>query len=236
MLALVPVKRFALAKQRLRPVLNDRERGALSLAMSCDVIASLRQSPCIERVLVCAGDTRLLPVARSLGADVILESDLGLTGLNKVVNALASDLYAEGASRLLVCHSDIPGLLPGDVDQIANQLDQADVVICPDGLDQGSNLLAWRLACGFSPRYGSQSFQRHRQQADKRGLTLSVCRPKSAFLDLDRPADLWTFLQAGALFQHTRTYALLQQFGLDKKLATLAEGEDKKGVLSNVTL
>jgi 2-phospho-L-lactate/phosphoenolpyruvate guanylyltransferase len=235
MLALVPVKGLGLAKQRLRPVLSETERAGLSLAMTGDVVRALQASRSVSRVLICAGDSRVAERARALGAEVILESSFALTGLNKVVNHLAATFYDQGEPALMVCHADIPGLQATEVDRLIHCLDQSDVVISPDGQDQGSNLLAWHLKTGFSPRYGTHSFQRHRQQARRKGLRLEACRLPSAVLDLDQPGDLLAILQAPAVFGQTETFHFLAGLDLPERLANANSGVRAVGVSKHVS-
>ena len=60
-LAILPVKRFDAAKQRLAAVLGTGSRQALAQAMFLDVLASLRHVDAIDDVLVVTSD----PVAEA---------------------------------------------------------------------------------------------------------------------------------------------------------------------------
>jgi len=65
MWAIVPIKTFARAKQRLANVLNEDERRSLMLAMARDVLTCLSQSETLTGVLI---------VSRAREADVLAET------------------------------------------------------------------------------------------------------------------------------------------------------------------
>lgn len=97
MWALVPLKNFAQAKQRLSAVLNPEERRGLFEAMAKDVLSILKSHPDIENTLVVSVD----PVARQLAtqydAEFLDESnfkfrDSNTGGLNATVQAAVDGL------------------------------------------------------------------------------------------------------------------------------------------------
>jgi 2-phospho-L-lactate guanylyltransferase len=60
----------------------------------------------------------------------------------------------------------------------------------PDRHDDGTNVLAVPTGVGFVFAYGPASFARHRAEAARLGLTLTVLRPPDLTWDVDVPADL----------------------------------------------
>ena len=67
--ALVPVKAFRDAKQRLSADLAAPRRAAFARAMAARVIGTLRGEPMLAGVAVVTGDDEVAAFARSLGAE-----------------------------------------------------------------------------------------------------------------------------------------------------------------------
>ncbi len=209
--ALVPLKRFDAGKQRLAVAFTESQRRRLSTAMTRDVLTALTASPLLSRIVLCAGSPGAHGIAAEFDVEFIDEQTLGTTGLNPTTRALASRFCREGESRLLVCHADLAALRTRDVSHLVRALANADVAIAPDAAQAGSNLLAWRLASGFQPRYGQDSFMRHCQQARDGNLRLQICRADSGRLDIDGPRDLQTLLEHGPTGRTSHTLDLLQE-------------------------
>ena len=194
MLALLPIKRLALAKQRLAPLLTEAERGQLSLAMATDVLNALAQSATVSKIVVCASDARVSKLAQDFGADYIEESALGCGGLNAVVSKLSQQFALSGVAKMAVLPCDIPGVNCTVINRIAANLEQNDVVVCPDHHHIGTNILAWQLRHSFQSQYGPSSLQLHQQQAHEKMYSLALSESQGAALDLDTPDDLGIFI------------------------------------------
>ncbi len=72
---------------------------------------------------------------------------------------------------------------------IGHDLDHG-VVAVPDRHDDGTNVLLVPTGAGFEVAYGPGSFARHRQEADRLGLTFTVVRARQLMRDVDDPTDL----------------------------------------------
>ena len=77
-LALVPVKNLAAAKSRLAAALGREAIEALSLAMLGDVLAALRDSGRVDRMVVATPDPEVGEAALELGAEARVADDPGL--------------------------------------------------------------------------------------------------------------------------------------------------------------
>jgi len=76
--AVLPVKRFAQAKQRLGRSVEDRLRLELAGAMVADVLLALSRTSAIELTIVVTCERTVIPPARELGAIVVEDvSDSG---------------------------------------------------------------------------------------------------------------------------------------------------------------
>ena len=73
--AILPVKSFARAKQRLGATVADPVRQELAAAMVADVIAALSQTSAIERTIVVTRESGIAEAA--LGAGALLVEDAG---------------------------------------------------------------------------------------------------------------------------------------------------------------
>ena len=73
--AVLPVKHFDDAKQRLDRALNAGTRRALAEAMVCDVLHALRRSTRIDAVIVVTGEHTAEALARAYDAEAIPDDD-----------------------------------------------------------------------------------------------------------------------------------------------------------------
>jgi len=62
--AVVPIKRFDAAKQRLSEALTPADRGLLAAAMAADVLEQLASSELIDRVIVVSGEPEVAALMR----------------------------------------------------------------------------------------------------------------------------------------------------------------------------
>ena len=69
--AIVPVKRFHEAKQRLAPGIDDERRAALAAAMLEDVLEAIGAARAIERTIVVSGDPIAQEIAAAAAAEVV---------------------------------------------------------------------------------------------------------------------------------------------------------------------
>lgn len=226
--AVVPVKPFARAKQRLAGVLDERERAELSRFMLHDTLAALAQVPGLAGRLVVTADPAARMLARGLGADVLPEGPP--QGLNAAVALAAREVQRRGGEALLVVPGDVPGLEAEELTALIeahascrHEAGALSVVPAHDG--DGTN--AWLLSppLALAPAFGPGSCLRH--QRDARAADLAVrCRvlpgPGLA-LDLDRAGDLERFVTEPR-HRHTCTARFLaaRRAGLASRAAVRA--------------
>lgn len=195
LVAVVPVKRFTLAKQRLDPVLTAPERVSLARAMLEDVLAVLAQLPELAVRLVTTEPEAVLIAARS-GAGLIAEPDTGAgeDPLNAALGHAAAVLAGEGARGILVVPGDVPGVTADEL--------RAVIAAHPPGVGLslaaahdrgGTNALLATPPTLIGFRFGLGSFQAHREAGRALGLVPVLHgaseRPGLAG-DIDLPGDL----------------------------------------------
>jgi 2-phospho-L-lactate guanylyltransferase len=218
--ALLPLKDFVNAKQRLAGVLAPHERRALFHAMVEDVLSALTAATCIDHVLVISDDPAARLLAQHFGVAFIAERDTGARGLNAVIEAGVARLVAEGFERVLIAHGDLPLLAADDVDAM---LQQASVGICiaPDVVNDGSNIMVCCPPQAIGFRYGAGSCAAHQAQAAANGVDCSLWLSPRMAIDIDYPQDLFRFIAADGCID-TSAGKYLQQSSIASRLQAMA--------------
>jgi 2-phospho-L-lactate guanylyltransferase len=228
--AILPVKRFAQAKQRLGASVADPLRLELARAMVGDVLASLAETVSIERTIVITGEPSVADTARAQGAIVI--DDTAQRGQSAAVTLGLERALAEGTERALCIPGDCPTLDPAELEALLGAprdepswnrpvtpgaaeshaaSGEPEVVIVPDRHGSGTNGLLLTAPDAIPPSFGPDSCERHRALALSAGVRWRIERPASLLLDIDTGEDL-TALRArlaGERLRAPRTRAIL---------------------------
>jgi 2-phospho-L-lactate guanylyltransferase len=204
-IAIVPVKRFALAKQRLAERLDPEQRAALAEAMVTDVLNALVLARELAGVLVVTNEPAVAAVAERLGAEVV--GDPAEAGQSAAAGVGVARALRAGCERVLLVPGDCPGLDSAEVDRMLRApMAERAVVVVPDRHGTGTNALVLSPPDVVEPSFGPGSFERHRALATAADVPCSVARPATLLLDIDTPADLATLL-AGPSERAPRTRA-----------------------------
>jgi 2-phospho-L-lactate/phosphoenolpyruvate guanylyltransferase len=185
----VPAKRLALAKTRLRP-LTDRLGAAhddLVLALLADTVAATLACPAVGVVVVVTDDPAAADVVRTLGARTV--ADVPDRGLNP---ALEHGARTAAGPAVAALSSDLPALRP---DELAAALraaaDGRSFVADADGT--GTTLLA-AVGTDLRPHFGPGSAQAHLGSG-----AVPLTGPWPGLVrDVDTEADLRAALALGA--------------------------------------
>jgi 2-phospho-L-lactate guanylyltransferase len=186
--AILPVKSFGRAKQRLGEAVGAPERAELAAAMVGDVLGALALVPGLDELIVVTAEPRAAAAARQAGAVVIDDpveagqSDAAARGVDAAV--------ARGAGRALLVPGDCPALDPDEVAGLLAGFDGAGVVIVPDRHGSGTNALRLTPPAIIAPAFGPGSFARHAALAAAAGALVRVAHAPSLELDVDTPDDL----------------------------------------------
>jgi 2-phospho-L-lactate guanylyltransferase len=186
--AVLPVKRFNAAKQRLAAGLDGERRRTLVAAMVADVLEAIGAARTIERTIVVTGDPVAQELAAGVGAEVVPDPGDG----GHVAAALAgiARAEAEGASCVVLLPGDCPLLDPRELDRLLTGLPERYVGIVPDRHGTGTNALALSPPGSIVPAFGEGSCARHVALAREAGIAFAVEELASLGLDLDTPADV----------------------------------------------
>jgi 2-phospho-L-lactate/phosphoenolpyruvate guanylyltransferase len=210
--AILPVKRFSRAKQRLGASVADAMRADLARAMVGDVLSALESCASIELTVVVTDERSVAAAARYLGAVVI--EDAPQDGQSAAVALGISQAVALDAERVLCVPGDCPALEPAELDALLAEDDggsAASVVIVPDRHGTGTNGLLLTPPTAIDPSFGTGSCERHRQLARAAGAACRLERPPSLLLDVDTGEDLAVLRErlAGERVRAPRTRAVL---------------------------
>ncbi len=206
--AILPVKRFSLAKQRLGQSVADPLRRDLARAMVGDVLSALRDCAAIERTIVVTCEESVAAAARYLGAIVV--PDAAEAGQSAAVTLGIERAVAEGFARVLCIPGDCPALDPSEIAALLEPSGagsaagsdargagstggveaQAEVVIVPDRHGTGTNGLLLTPPEAIEPSFGPDSCERHLRLAREAGVEYRVERVPSLLLDIDTGEDL----------------------------------------------
>ncbi len=194
---MVPAKRLAVAKTRLRPLtaaLPGPAHDDLVLALLADTVAAAAACPLVRTVVVVTDDPAAAEVARGLGvATVPDEPDRGLNP------ALEHGARAAGGSAVAALSSDLPALRPAE---LAAALRAAEVTaprcFVADAHGTGTTLLT-AAGTELAPRFGAGSADAHRAG----GAVPLVGNWPGLVRDVDTEDDLRAALQLGAGRQTT---------------------------------
>jgi 2-phospho-L-lactate/phosphoenolpyruvate guanylyltransferase len=190
--AILPVKRFSHAKQRLGASVADALRADLARAMVGDVLSALDRCSSIELTIVVTNERAVAAAARYMGAIVV--EDAHEDGQSAAVALGISEAMAHDAERVLCVPGDCPALEPAELDALLggdeNRDGPASVVIVPDRHGTGTNGLLLTPPTAIDPSFGPDSCERHRELARAAGAACRVERPSSLLLDIDTGEDL----------------------------------------------
>jgi 2-phospho-L-lactate guanylyltransferase len=217
--AILPVKRFPLAKQRLGESVADSLRADLARAMVGDVLSALRECPAIEVTIVVTSEPTVAAAAAYIGA-IVLEDSID-DGQSSAASLGLARALEEDFERALCVPGDCPTLDPGELTELLalgangevgnpHQADTSDgedvrlgdaracegprskseVVIVPDRHGNGTNGLLLTPPDAISPSFGPDSRARHERLASDAGAVWRVERPASLLLDIDTGEDL----------------------------------------------
>jgi 2-phospho-L-lactate guanylyltransferase len=191
-LAILPVKSFGAAKQRLAPALGSGARQALAQAMFADVLDSLRRAEGLDAVAAVTAD----PVADAAARDarVLVLRDTAKAGQSAAASIGIAYALAEGFERALLVPGDTPLLDPRDVASLL-AVPRA-VSIVPDRHETGTNALVLSPPDAIAPSFGPGSLKRHVDAARAAGVSSPVVQIPTLMLDVDTGDDLAVLMDA----------------------------------------
>jgi 2-phospho-L-lactate guanylyltransferase len=200
----VPAKRLAVAKTRLRPLtadLVDAEAAhrELVLALLADTVAAAVACPAVGTVVVVTDDPAAAAVVRELGARTVAdEPDRGLNP------ALEHGARTAPGTAVAALSSDLPALRPEELTAALGAAAGWLRAFVADAQGTGTTLLT-AVDTELLPRFGPDSAEAHLASG---AAALSGTWP-GLLRDVDTEADLRAAVALGA---GPRTSALVERF------------------------
>ncbi len=200
-LAVLPVKSFSHAKQRLRDDLAPGLRRSLAEAMLRDVLSALAETEGLEDVLVVSADRRAQELAAAAGAQTLADTE---AGHNAAAAIGVAAVLKTGAERVLLVPGDCPVLDPLELDELLSvERPAPSVIVVPDRHGTGTNALLLTPPDAMPPSFGPGSCARHRAAAQEHGLYGEVRDVPSLALDIDTVEDLESLAPIHGRARHT---------------------------------
>jgi 2-phospho-L-lactate guanylyltransferase len=210
--ALMPVKGFRNAKQRLSALLGSVERETLAEAMFRDVLRQVLRARGLVGTVVVTGDDKVALIAKSSGARVLRENVE--TGETDAVDFARTSLKNAGCEAVLIIPGDMPLVRSADIELVLGQIPAAQVapfaLLVPSHDRLGTNALLLAPPDIIKLRFGYDSFSYHLSQVSAQGLPLRFFENEHIALDIDEPTDLERFLADAA--DESETSETLRRF------------------------
>jgi 2-phospho-L-lactate guanylyltransferase len=194
--AILPVKRFGAAKQRLGDNLTDGTRRALTEAMVTDVLIALRRAKSVDEVLVVTGESTAEAIAAGYDAAAVIDDPADESHSAAAQRGIAVAME-RGATRVLLVPGDCPALDPAQIDTLlARAAHGPEVLVVPDRHGTGTNALVLTPPDVMAPAFGPGSADRHVQRAEAAGARVERVDVPTLGLDVDTLDDLEALRQA----------------------------------------
>lgn len=186
--AIVLIKDFGFAKERLSAVLPRGERRELARR---NAELALAAAGAADHVLAVCGGLQAAELARLAGVEVLLEARPA--GQNAAARLGINFARQRGAGAVLLLSSDLPLIRPGDIAELlahARTLAEPAVLAAPATGRGGTNALCLRPPDAIDLHFGDDSLPKFQADADRRGVAFALFESPALALDLDEPADL----------------------------------------------
>jgi len=213
--ALIPVKGFRNAKQRLSSLLGAAERELLAETMARDVLRQVVLARGLAGTFIVSGNDRVAEMAQSVGAGVIREQ--AESGETDAVDFARAELRKAGREAILILPGDMPLVRSADIEQLLAQVPAEAsapfALLAPSHDRLGTNALLLAPPDIIKLRFGHDSFSFHTSQVVAQGLALRIFENERIALDIDEPRDLERFLSFDAAGESSRVArSLLAQY------------------------
>jgi 2-phospho-L-lactate guanylyltransferase len=202
--AIVPVKDLSKAKERLSSVLPQDVRTDLAYAMLEDVLTALKGSRLLDRILVVTMDRNAIRIAGDMGIEILEETEQ--KGESDSVDRASASVKIWERNPCSLFRAT-PRSCAEDIDFIAGkEMGPPSVILVPARDKMGTNAILRNPPDAIPSRFGHDSFRKHIEEAEKKGVRIEYYENERVGLDIDHPDDLKIFASEKS---DTRTYELL---------------------------
>ena len=216
--AVLPIKDFRQAKQRLAGFLSTVERRLLAEAMAEDVLETLSEVSELSEIIVVTRDERAFELAARHGARVLAEPSND--GQSAAVERAAAALGRAGVESLLQVPGDVPGASADEIAAVLAAHGRASdgapaVTLVPSYDRRGTNCVLCSPPDALPFAFGHDSFEPHCEAARAQGIAPRIIALPGLGLDIDTPDDLRAFVARPAA---GRTHDYLRESGIAERL------------------
>ncbi len=187
--AILPVKSFRNAKQRLSSALTPSERRKLMHNSLWDVLTALGQSSRLAGILMVSRDPDALAMGREFGVRLsAIDAD---AGQSDAIDRAVRFLRSEGVTATLTIPADAPLVMARDIDSVCDTLGKAPAVtIVPNMEGTGSNCIGASPPDLIPYQFGDNSFAMHVSSAHKACVEPRILELPRLELDIDTTGDI----------------------------------------------
>jgi 2-phospho-L-lactate/phosphoenolpyruvate guanylyltransferase len=212
---LLPIKDLRHAKQRLAGFLSPNERLGLARAMLADTLRAVRGVRRADKVVVVTNYSPAVRAAEENGWELLWEEQQ--ISESASVDVASRECAERGITGVLRVPLDVPLVRASDIDDLLEvECAAPTLVIVPSRDGTGTNAILRTPPTLFPSHFGSGSFAKHCDEAQRAAAQVFVRRNVRLELDVDDEADL------RALVQHdlngTDTGIWLRQSGILSRL------------------
>ena len=216
--AVLPVKDFGHAKQRLAGFLSAVERRQVCEAMAEDVLDILSRVSELSEIIVVTRDERAFELAACHGARVLAEP--ANDGQSAAVERAAAAMGRAGVESLLQVPGDVPGASADEIAAVLAAHGRASdgapaVTLVPSYDRRGTNCVLCSPPDALPFAFGHDSFEPHCEAARAQGIAPRIIALPGLGLDIDTPDDLRAFMARPAA---GRTLDYLRESGIAERL------------------
>ncbi|MGH7861388.1 MAG: 2-phospho-L-lactate guanylyltransferase [Candidatus Dormibacteraceae bacterium] len=189
--AVVLIKDFESAKQRLSSALSPLERRQLAVENARRAL--LAAAAGADHALAVCGSPEAAELSRSLGMDTLLEEHPD--GQNGAAERGLSHCLDQGADAVMVISSDLPLIDAAAVSEFLAEFEPAAaplVLVAPALGRGGTNAILLAPPGCVGMHFGEDSLSKFEADARSRGVSFRRLPSERLELDLDEPSDLET--------------------------------------------
>jgi 2-phospho-L-lactate/phosphoenolpyruvate guanylyltransferase len=187
--AIVPIKSFKNAKSRFGSLLSTHERIRLSGMLLERTISTLIKTPSIQKILLVSADDRIKGIASNHG--VAFLEEIKEAGVNSAVKLADEFCISARADASLVLPTDLPLIVPEDIDIICKSVLEEDcVILCPSYKFDGSNVLLRKPCNIIRTSYDKESYPNHVLAGIKSNVKTRVLFLDRLMIDIDTVDDI----------------------------------------------
>lgn len=186
--AVLPVKAFHHAKQRLSGRLTAGQRQAFARILYEQMLDTLLAARGIDRIAVITSDETAAGHARKAG--VMVFEEIEQRSHSHSADAAARRAVELGARTVLMLPIDVPLATAAEIEQLAASATERGVIIVPDANGTGTNALVRTPPDVIESRFGPNSLEAHLKETRIRGVPVGIARPDGLLFDIDTPEDI----------------------------------------------